>query len=94
MEDDRVRPGADGAGLPKPEVTIVVEGNRITKPGMRAFYAEDAQGNASVRTGGQVITHTVCTCNYAPICSCVGYEKPPCGNYLHHCAYCTCVPVH
>lgn len=96
MSNDRVQPGAQSVTLPKPEVKIIVNGNEIVKPGMRAFFAEDESGKGSLRSGSGAgdITYIVCTCNPMFVCDCDGYVKPTCSDFHWNCGFCTCVPVH
>lgn len=69
--------------LPKPEISIVVDGNQIFKPGMKTVFVED-DNNLSVG-GGNVVSGSYCSCNSVSVCTC---------NTVCTCqAVCTCEAV-
>ncbi len=68
MYNDRLGTPKPGAIVPKPEVNIVVDGNRVYKPGMKTFFIESEEKGVSI--GSDVITGTYCTCNTVSVCTC------------------------
>jgi hypothetical protein len=63
--NDRTPEPPEGA-LPKPHIEIIVDGNKIYKPGMRTYFVEDNGLDASIISnpnGSGVYTEEVCSCN-------------------------------
>lgn len=64
------------SSLPKPEISIVVDGNRVFKPGMKTVFIDDnqevtVQGSLPERsTGVGVVTGSYCSCNTVQVCTC------------------------
>lgn len=64
------------SSLPKPEISIVVDGNRVFKPGMKTVFIDDdqqatVQGSLPAKsTGTGVITGSYCSCNTVQVCTC------------------------
>ena len=105
MSNDRLDPELlEGTKLPKPEVEIIVAGEKILKPGMKTFFVrldEESGVENKVKTEvvtGKTVYGTVCTCDMVctceNVCPCVGYVACSCESYVacsceSH-AVCTC----
>ena len=99
MYNDRTGSGPDPNALPKPQVSIIVDGNQIFKPGMKTVFIEagggQEAGSAVDRTG--IITGSYCSCD--TVCTCQAVDghgfcacDAVCGcNAQCGCeSYCTC----
>ena len=80
--------GTYAGKLPIPEVSIIVDGNRIFKPGMKTVFVEDDQ-EVAIRSAPpddvSVVGGEYCTCNTVTVCTC---------NAVCTCqAVCTCESV-
>ena len=82
--------------IPQPEISIIVDGNKILKPGMKSVFIEDdesitiGQDEDSGSGGSYCSCNTVqfCTCNTVCTCESVCTCNPLCScNPL-----CTCNP--
>lgn len=64
------QPDDKSAKLPQPEISIIVDGNKIFKPGMKSVFIDD---DKDVVISSDNNTQTVagyCSCNSVNICSC------------------------
>ena len=107
MSNDRLDPELlEGTKLPKPEVEIIVAGEKVLKPGMKTFFVrldEESGVENKVKTEvvtGKTVYGTVCTCDMVctceNVCSCVGYVPPCTCNLVCSCdnhQICTCDAV-
>lgn len=104
MYNDRIAGGEDFGILPKPQVEIIVDGNRIFKPGMKTVFVENdtevSIGSKPVILGGEYCscnTVAVCTCNAVCTCQAVCTCESVCqcvGYVACSCEqYCTCDQV-
>lgn len=93
MSNDRLAPELlEGTKLPKPEVEIIVAGEKVLKPGMKTFFVrldEESGVENKVKTEvvtGKTVFGTVCTCDMVctceAVCSCVGYVACSCQSYV------------
>lgn len=93
MSNDRLDPELlEGTKLPKPEVEIIVAGEKVLKPGMKTFFVrldEESGVENKVKTEvvtGKTVFGTVCTCDMVctceAVCSCVGYVACSCQSYV------------
>ena len=93
MSNDRLDPELlEGTKLPKPEVEIIVAGEKVLKPGMKTFFVrldEESGVDNKVKTEvvtGKTVFGTVCTCDMVctceAVCSCVGYVACSCQSYV------------
>ena len=93
MSNDRLDPELlEGTKLPKPEVEIIVAGEKVLKPGMKTFFVrldEESGVDNKVKTEvvtGKTVFGTVCTCDMVctceAVCSCVGYVSCSCQSYV------------
>ena len=82
--DDRIKSEDAELKLPKPEVSIVRNGETVYKPGMKTWFVDTADEEAKeigavfgeVNGSRQVVTGgTVCTCN--TVCTLDGVEILP-----------------
>ena len=75
--------GADSEALPKPQIEIIVDGNKVFKPGMKTFFVDEfnkKDGSFDTQVMGEycscdtvTTTYTVCVCE--DVCSCNSYHK-------------------
>ena len=97
MSNDRLDPELlEGTKLPKPEVEIIVAGEKVLKPGMKTFFVrldEESGVENKVKTEvvtGKTVYGTVCTCDMVctceNVCPCVGYVACSCESHK----ICTC----
>ena len=93
MSNDRLDPELlEGTKLPKPEVEIIVAGEKVLKPGMKTFFVrldEESGVDNKVKTEvvtGKTVFGTFCTCDMVctceAVCSCVGYVACSCQSYV------------
>ena len=93
MSNDRLDPELlEGTKLPKPEVEIIVAGEKVLKPGMKTFFVrldEESGAENKVKTEvvtGKTVFGTVCTCDMVctceNVCPCVGYVDCSCQSYV------------
>ena len=91
MSNDRLDPELlEGTKLPKPEVEIIVAGEKVLKPGMKTFFVrldEESGVENKVKTEvvtGKTVFGTVCTCDMVctceNVCPCVGYVDCSCQS--------------
>ena len=107
MSNDRLDPELlEGTKLPKPEVEIIVAGEKVLKPGMKTFFVrldEESGAENKVKTEvvtGKTVFGTVCTCDMVctceNVCPCVGYVDCSCESYVvcgcESYKVCTCNP--
>jgi len=72
--------------IPQPEISIIVDGNKIFKPGMKSVFIEDDKtitiGEVRTTQKGSYCScntvtictcDTVCTCEAVQVCTCVGH---------------------
>ena len=107
--NDRALTEASDDVLPKPQIEIIADGNKIFKPGMKSYfvdeYNEDAGDGSFVdRIIGEYCTcdtvlsvHTVCTCEHVCTCenhcSCVGFTSTVPGGLGGSSTLCSCQSV-
>lgn len=91
--DRALTEGSDDV-LPKPQIDIIVDGNRVFKPGMKTFFVDEYDTDDEEYVGkvmGEYCscdtvtsTHVVCTClsvcTCESVCSCLTYQKPTSTN--------------
>ena len=74
--------------IPQPEISIIVDGNQVFKPGMKGIFIEDEEKVVvGDKTGGDdtVDGGSYCSCNAVNICTC---------NMVCTCeSVCTCLSV-
>jgi len=54
--------------IPQPEISIIVDGNKVTKPGMKSVFIED-DDSVTVRSE-DVVRIGYCSCNSVSVCTC------------------------
>ena len=82
-DDRELTSDANPEALPKPQIEIIVDGNKVFKPGMKTFFVDDfdkKDGSFSTQVMGEycscdtvTTTYTVCVCQ--DVCSCHGYHS-------------------
>ena len=103
MKNDRFAPELlEGTNLPKPEVEIVVSGEKVLKPGMKTFFVrldEESGAKNKVKTEvvtGKTVFGTACSCDMVctceNVCSYVGYVSPSTCDLLCSCESYTVCP--
>lgn len=100
--DRALSEGSDDA-LPKPQISIIVDGNSVFKPSMKTFFVDDydkSDKEYKTKVMGTYCscdmvasTHTVCTCN--SVCTCEAVAKPttPTETVCSCDSVCTCLAV-
>jgi len=86
--------------IPQPEISIIVDGNKVTKPGMKSVFIED-DDRVTIRSedtvkGGYCSCDTVsvCTCNAVCACETVMVREVCSCESVDVCAgNCTCNQV-
>jgi hypothetical protein len=87
--------------LPKPHIEIIVDGNKVYKPGMKTYFVEDSGEDASISSSlasGAVYTEQVCSCDtvvvhsYAPLRDSgeINGVACTCNSQCSCEAFCTC----
>jgi hypothetical protein len=100
--NDRDPGGRNDSALPKPQIEIIVDGNSIYKPGMKAFFIEGEASEAIISSQVEgMITGEFCTCDVVyttvpgstTVCTCD--EVCTCENVCSCDGYvsCTCESV-
>jgi hypothetical protein len=66
--EEQGREAVQSSFIPKPEISIIVDGAKAIKPGMKSIFVEDDNsiiaGDATLDGGGY------CTCNSVSVCTC------------------------
>lgn len=105
MINDRIKSGDADKKIPKPEISIIKNGDSIYKPGMKTYFVETKEGKESdssgvLQTGKmKTITETVCICDRVctcnPQCSCQGNCScnKVCSCQSNRITSCTCNKV-
>ena len=91
----------DKSKIPQPEISIIVDGKNIFKPGMKSVFIE-ADDSVTVGDRKQLVggvycsCNTVCTCQSVTVCSCQGVCgcNSQCSCNSHSAQGCSCAPVH
>ncbi|MDR1540444.1 MAG: hypothetical protein LBU32_21085 [Clostridiales bacterium] len=68
--NDRANLNASTGKLPKPEISIIVDGNRIFKPGMKSVFIEDDDNIIIGDARDDAVVGSYCSCNSVSVCTC------------------------
>ncbi|MDR1664047.1 MAG: hypothetical protein LBR83_03885 [Clostridiales bacterium] len=57
--------------LPQPEISIIVDGNQLIKPGMKSVFIEDDEDEVIITSDTTTLTGGgYCSCNTVNVCTC------------------------
>ena len=59
----------EASKIPQPEISIIVDGNTITKPGMKSVFIEDDE-TVVIRSEDRIQRSSYCSCDSVEICTC------------------------
>ena len=59
----------EASKIPQPEISIIVDGNTVTKPGMKSDFVED-DDKLVIRSEDTRQVGAYCSCNSVEICTC------------------------
>lgn len=90
--NDRALTEPSEGALPKPQIEIIVDGNKVFKPGMKTYFVDDysdgSDGSSATVVGTYcscdtvLTTRTICTCEHVctceNVCSCVNHTSCSC----------------
>ena len=62
--------GSASTKMPKPEISIMVDGNKIFKPGMKSVFIEDDESVIIGDAREGTVRGSYCSCNAVSVCTC------------------------